>query len=249
MDNKTFTITLGDQAENHVGMQKIGKMASEGFDKDDLNRAKKWFEERNVKCELVNCSSLLENKENKTDEEAYLLIARKGLDMVLKECNNDNIQFTSDDFFNEQDLLDKDTKAYMYGRVVNKMARHNLCFGDKNQEPDYKNGKGRIVSFDDVVLLKRVRNFFQHIIGQKACGLMAEANYYYDIKKCGIGFHGDSERKKVIGIRMGASLPLHFQWFQKSIPTGSRLELSLNHGDIYIMSEKTTGNDWKKRIF
>ena len=78
---------------------------------------------------------------------------------------------------------------------------------------------------------------------------MAEANYYYDIKKCGIGFHGDSERKKVIGIRMGASLPLHFQWFQKSIPTGSRLELSLNHGDIYIMSEKTTGNDWKKRIF
>lgn len=27
----TITITFGDQAENHVGMQKIGKMANEGF--------------------------------------------------------------------------------------------------------------------------------------------------------------------------------------------------------------------------
>lgn len=29
-----------------------------------------------------------------------------------------------------------------------------------------------------------------------------EGNYYYDINKTGIGFHGDSERKKVIAISL-----------------------------------------------
>lgn len=33
-------------------------------------------------------------------------------------------------------------KAYMYGRIVNKKARHNLCWGSGYQPPDYENGKG-----------------------------------------------------------------------------------------------------------
>lgn len=32
----TFTITFGDQAENHKGMQVIGKMAERGFSPKDL---------------------------------------------------------------------------------------------------------------------------------------------------------------------------------------------------------------------
>ena len=65
------------------------------------------------------------------------------------------------------------------------------------------------------------------------------------MSKCGIGFHGDSERKKVIGVRLGASIPLHFQWFHKSKPIGERVKIMLSHGDMYVMSEKATGYDWK----
>jgi hypothetical protein len=43
---------------------------------------------------------------------------------------------------------------------------------------------------------------------------------YYDVSKCGIGFHGDAERIKVIAIRLGESMPLHYQWFQNSKPVG-----------------------------
>ena len=67
-------------------------------------------------------------------------------------------------------------------------------------------------------------------------------------KKCGIGFHGDSERKKVIACSLGASRPIHWQWYERSKPIGERIKFTLHNGDMYIMSEKTTGFDWKKRI-
>jgi hypothetical protein len=38
----------------------------------------------------------------------------------------------------EQIKLDWDQKAKMYGRVVNKSARYNLCYNLIPQEPDYE---------------------------------------------------------------------------------------------------------------
>ena len=40
---------------------------------------------------------------------------------------------------------------------------------------------------------------------------------------------------------------LHFNWFYNSKSVGETLKLTLNNGDMYIMSEKAVGNDWKKR--
>src|ERR1700743_588731 len=102
----------------------------------------------------------------------------------------------------------------MYGRVVNKNAGHNLCFADYSREPNYEEGKGRIVNFADIPLTNIIRNKLPLFFGVKAENLVGEGNYYYDIKKCGIGFHGDSERKKVIAIRIGETFPLEFQWYQ-----------------------------------
>ena len=85
--------------------------------------------------------------------------------------------------------------------------------------------------------------------GDKTNKLFAEGNFYYDLKQCGIGFHGDSERKIVIAIRFGdTSIPFHYQWFQQGKPIGNRIKLKLNPGDVYVMSEKAVGTDWKKRI-
>ena len=57
----------------------------------------------------------------------------------------------------------------------------------------------------------------------------------------------DAERKKVIGVRLGTSAPLKFRWYKNSTIVGDTLSITLNSGDVYIMTEKTTGNDWKKR--
>ena len=39
--NKTFTITFGDQGENHAGMQKIGELVDDGFTLDEILDIKK----------------------------------------------------------------------------------------------------------------------------------------------------------------------------------------------------------------
>ena len=55
MDNVTFTLTFGDQAENHVGMQKIGEgLAAEGFGVQQLAALRDKLEDQGTLCELVD---------------------------------------------------------------------------------------------------------------------------------------------------------------------------------------------------
>ena len=55
-----------------------------------------------------------------------------------------------------------------------------------------------------------------------------------------------SERSVVAGVRLGAaSLPLRFQWYHRSRAVSEESSITLNHGDIYAMSWKATGHDWK----
>jgi len=146
--------------------------------------------------------------------------------------------------FKEQAALNKDTKALMRGRVVNKKARHNLCFAEKGHAADYAAGRGTVVAYDDVPMTKRLVEGMEAFFGYKG-SLIAEGNYYYDLKKCGIGFHGDAERRVVYAARLGASMPLHFQWFHRSEPVGERVVVPLDGGDVYVMSEKAVGADWR----
>ena len=124
----------------------------------------------------------------------------------------------SNKMYNEQNILDTDKKAFMYGRVLNKRARHNLCFGDYSQEPDYKNEKGRIISWNNVPITNKLRQLFSTYFGENTTDLTAEGNYYYDVNKCYIGYHGDTERKIVIEVRLGASMPLYYTWFHNNNP-------------------------------
>ena len=165
MVSNTITITYGDQAENHVGMQKIGKLAVSGLTIDDLQMAKERFEKIDCKCELINLNEYVDECKSNIDPAAILII-RNGINKLL----SDKI---SDDMYFEQNKLDVDKKAFMYGRVVNKHARHNLCFDDNNQEPDYVNGKGRIVSWENVPLTNKIRKLLPDYFGPKTNNLTA----------------------------------------------------------------------------
>ena len=127
---KTFTLTFGDMAENHVGMQKIGSLAQSGFDLVDMQRAKNWFASRGIVCEMTELNQAITDPYlEQSSEKAYILIARQGLNALLGRDD------AADVLYVEQDLLPKDTQARMYGRVVNKHARHNLCFGPVSHTP------------------------------------------------------------------------------------------------------------------
>ncbi len=236
----TVTLTFGDSAENHVGMEQLGKRvnAGEGFTCGELITLQTVLEEKGIHSVYY---SLNEEAGIVDAQDAGVLVIKGGVNKLLGDDNAAKFMF------DEQIDLNVDKKAFMYGRVVNKHARWNLCFDSFDQEPDYPAGKGRVISMDSLPLTSSLYDALPTFFGPKAEGLKGEGNYYYDIKKCGIGFHGDSERRKVIGVRLGASMPLHYQWFQGGSPVGKRVVLSLDGGDIYIMSEKAVGTDWKSK--
>ena len=236
----TITITFCDQAENHVGMQKMGNPANDGFNLDELMISKNYLQGKGLEVELIDLNFPIENLGINAQEKAYILIARKGVDGLVGDGSSDELLHQLKD-------LEWDKKAYIYGRVVNKHARHNLCFGDFNQEPNYQEKKGRVIDFNTVPILKTIREQMSTIFGNKCTNLVAEGNFYHDVNKCGIGYHGDAERKIVIGVRTGETMPLVYQWYKNSEKIGDRILIQLNHGDIYAMSNKASGNDWKKK--
>jgi len=254
---QTITITFGDRAENHIGMQQIGTAAERGFSIEDLENSKMNFEQKGCTCELVRLNDYLPNVEA---EEAKILIIRGGVNTLLADIGRN-----ANNLFTELKNLDWDKKAKMYmrhslnvssrffcldkklyGRVVNKNARYNLCLDSVAQEPNYEEGRGRIVAYQDVPNASHIRNQLAGLVNGGG-DLAGELNNYQDVRKMGIGFHGDSERLKVIAVRVGETIPIHYQWFYKGSPIGNRAILPLHHGDMYIMSQKTTGNDWKKK--
>lgn len=234
----TITLTFGERAENHRGMQVLGTTVERGFLKADLLRAQKYFTSLNCECQLIDLNEF--NGGVFYDKNAFVLIAKCGVDALLDG-------YDKDDLYTEQKNLSPDTKALMYGRVVNKKARHNLCFDDVGQDANYEEGRGTVVAYESVPLLDSVRRTWGRVIGPKANNLKIEGNYYYDTTKCFIGYHGDTERKRVIAIRLGATFPLYYQWYHMGCTIGERLTLNLDHGDIYIMGEKAVGSDWKKK--
>jgi hypothetical protein len=244
---EAMTFTFGDQGENNVGMEKVGNMVDKGggVNLGDLLEAKKKFEEEGFLCELYCLNDLLGNEkidEKKTVEDAYVLVIRKGMNYFLnKFCKK------SSDLYEEMNRFEWDSKYWCYRRkrVLNKHARHNVCFGEKNEEPDYDNGKGRIVGYENVECLNILREGLIETFNDKGSNLVCEGNRYYDLKKCGIGWHGDSERRKVFAFRLGASMNINFNWFYRFKPLGGTLKISLNNTDMYVMSEKTVGTDWK----
>ena len=249
MSKQLITLTFGDAAENHKGMEQVGKKLppGNGFNLADLEEMSATMKKHNVECKLICLTDALKDHPdvpNKTD--AYVLVM-KGAATTLVNENGKNLNQI--DLFNEQTKLAYDKKAFMYGQVRNKNARWNLCFDEKDRSSAYEEGKGTIIGYNKVPIMKELREKFSTLFGKKAEDLKVESNYYYDTDKCGIGWHGDSERVKVIAIRLGySSMPIYFQWFYQLKPVGERIKIPLDPGDIYVMSEKAVGSDWKKRL-
>ena len=56
---------------------------------------------------------------------------------------------------------------------------------------------------------------------------VVEGNRYYNLKKTGIGFHGDTERVVVICLSIGCwNYPMRWQWFKDEMPFALRYNLA-----------------------
>jgi hypothetical protein len=241
------TLTFGDRAENHRGMQILGDAAPDGFTVAELREAAARFEAAGARSELIDLAPLAGRA---GVPEAAVLVVRGGVEALLGGAADGRPadgRPAAERLAAEHWALAHDTRALMYGRVVNKKARHNLCFAEAGQEPDYAAGLGRVVAFTDVPETEAVRAALPAFFGAKAAGLLGEGNYYYDLAKCGIGYHGDSERRRVVGVRLGeGGFPLVFRWHLRGERIGEPARLDLGAGDVYAMSDAAVGWNWKR---
>ena len=237
---QAICLTFGEQSENHAGMKINGNgLAESGFSIKEMETIKASLDKKGIECELHRLDKYLNGDENV--EEAAVLLIRNGTSNLIG-CS-------SEEMMNEQLSFNWDKQYWdtRRSRVLNKHARYNVCFGEKSVEPNYEEKQGRIVKYEDVPLLYKMKLALGEFFGEKAKNMEVEGNLYFDVKKCGIGFHGDGERKRIIACSLGEKRPIHWQWYEKSKPIGPRIKFEIGGGDMYIMSEKASGYDWKKR--
>lgn len=104
-----------------------------------------------------------------------------------------------------------------------------------------------VKAFGELPLLSMIREELGKL-SPKTVGLSAEGNHYFG-PKSNINYHGDQERKIIICLCLGKSTELVYQcrFPEPDAAIKQRLAATLraNHGDIYFMSEKAGGYDWK----
>ncbi len=237
----SICITLGEQSENHNGMELFGKgLSDRGYTISELNAMRLCYEQLGGKIEFIDLNSVTIDTDKKV-EPACVLILRGGVQLF---GNDPQL------LYDELSSLEWDKKYWdtRRKRVLNKHARWNLCFGDSDRDPDYDNKQGRVIKLSGSKLgvwKQSFESFMHNSLGVYE-KFECEGNYYYN-DKCGIGFHGDRERKKTIGASFGKSRKVVWIWYDGSRRVSEKIVIELQSGDMYVMSEKATGWDFMMR--
>jgi hypothetical protein len=251
-----YAITFGEQAESQPGGTIIGSgVAEHGFSISELEAIAKRL--GNDAAVVHRLDGVLPADQRKGNEAAVLVI-KNGIDLVMKHDSSlpsssvavsDKQQSFANRMLKEQQGIAYDRHSFdrVRQRTCQKIARYNAVFADKAvpHSDDYR--QSTVTAYASVPCLSKLRAALQSVFGDRAKELNAEGNCYYNGKRCGIGFHGDLERKIVICASLGATMVLRFCWrapWSKAFCT-KPVDLTLRHGDLYIMSEKASGNDWQ----
>ena len=267
MFTERISLTMAPGGENHRGNQLIGRMPvkGEGFTHSDIDLMADQMRQLCLDVEVLNLNELSGDatiKELGDEDQGRVLIVRNWASKettarIYDECTADHwdSKYLDPNKYRTE-IVDGEEKR-IRGKVMNKLARTNLCYvAGMTQEPEYIEGKGRIVDLNEKptlngevgLLRKELKQALERGNSESKVEInVVEGNRYYDLKKTGIGFHGDTERVVVICLTIGGgdNYPMRFNWFKGNMPVGNSIDLRLNDGDLYIMSEKAVGADWK----
>jgi hypothetical protein len=241
--NEAYTVTFGDRAENEAGMQIIGAAAPNGVTAAQLEQMHGQLAADGKQCRLIDLGQLLAGHVDAAIiPEAKLLVIQNGVNSLMEDPGFEAALLA------ELQAMPKDRTTLSYGQVRNKHARHNNTMGDFTQEPDIANGMGTVVNLAGYPNTNTIRNTLTALVNA-LLPLVGELNHYFNATTCGIGYHGDAERRIVVGVRLGPGangMPLKFQWYKNHGAIGRNGHIMLSSGDVYIMSEKAVGFDWKR---
>ena len=239
----TWSLTVGNGGENHTGMEFLGNLRKkgQGWDVDRLLYAKDILEsifDKNVELFNLNeeCLQGVNIPKGSKPKDAYLMVVRN----FLSENVHKNMIKELGSY--KWDRKYWDTRRQ---KVLNKLARANVCYGKEGRAANYAEGKGTIIGFDQSPLVGNLLKVVEILMQDN--GLIVEGNQYDNVSKNGIGPHGDTERVCVSCLRVGESMPMKFGMFWNCKLRGKPFETVINGGDLYFMSEEAVGAEWKSR--
>jgi len=239
----TWSLTVGNGGENHTGMEFLGNLRKkgQGWDVDRLLYAKDILEsifDKNVELFNLNeeCLQGVNIPKGSKPKDAYLMVVRN----FLSENVHKNMIKELGSY--EWDRKYWDTRRQ---KVLNKLARANVCYGKEGRAANYAEGKGTIIGFDQSPLVGNLLKVVEILMQDN--GLIVEGNQYDNVSKNGIGPHGDTERVCVSCLRVGESMPMKFGMFWNCKLRGKPFETVINGGDLDFMSEEAVGAEWKSR--
>ncbi len=248
-----ITLTAGEVSENHYGMKQQGVLADVGYTMSDLETMRnRIVGDLGGNAEILRLHEALPDEFRSPAHEAGVLVVKDGVNMLLRRaaelgvCEN---VYTHEDMCKEQIGYQWDKKYFDVRRtkVLNKHARFNVCYGLASVDADFEAKRGTIIGYDRVPILAKWRLMLPVLFGPKATECEVEGNFYKNVKVNGIGPHGDAERRRVIAARFGVPFPLKYKWYYESKSVGEEISIDLAPGDMYVMSEKAAGTDWKRR--
>lgn len=249
----SFTLTFCESAVGEVNTTAIGTRAENGMHIDHMARIQAELGLTGVESDLYLLHSLSFHDSRPptgvTVPEAGILVIRDGVNALtqrpdaLSGCHGELRDMVSKNLFDSQRMIRGSVKT-MHARTTNVLADHT-------QKPDLATLKSTVVDIKDFPALDNLRRVLSGWSDFDGL-LVAETNHYPDSFKCGIGWHGDAERKHVLGARVGpgaVNMPLRFQAFYRHEPVGCEVRVEIKSGDVFVLSEKATGYDWRSSSF
>lgn len=239
--NQWKTVTLGEVGENGPTMKKVyGTPVAKGMSVDFLRKLRDDAMKQGKAAKYIDLSVLLQGHTKESIPDAAVLVLR------VDEFMNDPDGETKLNEEVSKMPIDKKRLDTYSGKVVPSTSRYNNTMDDCGIAPDIATGQGTTVNFKDYPTVDKLRRLVADSLGVPK--LVAELNVYPDSAKSGITWHGDRERKLVVGGRFGKGAngaPLRYQWYKKDAPIGKEGVICLKSGDLYFMSEKAVGFDCK----
>lgn len=95
---------------------------------------------------------------------------------------------------------------------------------------------------------KKMSSELMKFTKNKISSLFGISELNYKLENCiKSSYKGTLNKKIIIGLYIGESLFFYFSWFKDDKPIGKTCRFKLNHGDIYILTDKSLGCDFRKK--
>lgn len=233
-----------DIANHGHGMQQIGNICDSGFTNEHLL----WMcsNINSDKAVLYNVTSILPKTLYQIPD-SYVLVLKgffteqaNSLYQTMLTPEGSNGSFITG--------VNWDNERIHNGKLVSNRLGNKLLFYDLNSAWKYPlsiNDKcGTIYNSKLIPTL----DLFQKMLQQQVGFLpVVDATYYYNTKECFTPLHQVKDRKKIVGLGIGATMPLQFRWFHGSISCSDTMTIPIEHGDLYILSQGAAGMHKEKQ--